>query len=272
MTLYECNTYKEALKILTEELKSKRKAVTFEAMAEACGVQKTYLSKVLNKEGNLSPDQLFQASEFLKLNAFESHYLEHLYLLNTTTVANRKIKFQQLLDKARKEILKSENSIKTESENINDLAIEKYYLDPYYQLIHIFLTIDYYSKNYSEISKKLNLSTVKFDLYISDLIDWKMIDFKNGVYKVLKNNLHLSKDSYLNSAFRNLGHLASMNKMNTSEQDDFYSFSAIISCDSETKQKIQKRFLDFLKSCQSDVVKASSEEVYQLNFDLVKWS
>lgn len=272
MNLYECTTYKEALQVLVEDRKSKRKSMTYEAMADYCGIQKTYLSKVLNKDGNLSPDQLYQASEFLKLTPFETQYLENLYLTNTTVVANRKIKYQQALEKARKEILKSENSIKTESESLHELAIEKYYLDPHYQLIHIFLTIESYSKNHQEIAKKLNLSKSKFENYINDLIDWKIIEFKNSAYKVLKNNLHLPKDSYLNSSFRNFARLASMNKMNALEQDDFYSFSAIISCDETTKQKIQKKFLEFLKNCQTEVGKSDSEDVYQFNFDLLKWS
>ncbi len=258
--------------MLTDDRKSKRKAVTFEAMAEYCGIQKTYLSKVLNKEGNLSLDQLTRASEFLKLNAFETEFLENLYLLNITQILTRKLKYQQALEKARKEVLKSENSIKSESEDLHHLMIEKYYLDPFYQLIHIFLTIDSYAKNAQEIGKKLGLPKRNFDHYLMDLVDWKIIELKNGIYKVVKNNLHLPKDSDLNTTFRNSSRLASQSKMNASEADDFYAFSAIISCDDQTKQKIQKRFLDFLKQCQNDVIKSDSKEVFQLNFDLLKWS
>lgn len=272
MTLYECRDYKTALKLLTEERKSKRASVTFEAMAGHCGIQKTYLSKVLNKDGNLSADQLYQAADFLKLSAFENQFLENLYLENTTQVPSRKNRFQQLLEKARREVLKSENSLKTERENLNSLMLERYYLDPYYQLIHIFLTIDSFAKNPSEIAKNLNLPKEKFQKYLSDLTEWKTIEFKNNAYKVLKNNLHLPKDSDLNGTFRNSSRQASQAKMNTLEQDNFYSFSAIISCDEDTKQKIQKRFLDFLKQCQNDVMKSESEEVYQINFDLLKWS
>ncbi len=273
MQLHECNDYKEALRYLTEERKLKRKSVTYEAMASFCGVQKTYLSKVLNKDGNLSQDQLFQACEFLKLNTFETQFLENLYLLNTSQVNTRKIKHQLILEKLKKEALKSEHSIKTETEISKQHAThEKYYLDPYYQLIHIFLTIESYSKNEFDIAQKLNIPKSLFENYLSDLIDWKIIEIKNGVYKVLKNNLHLSKDSDLNTSFRNSARLVSQNKMNIIEKDDFYSFSAIISCDKSTQEKIQKRFLDFLKSCQSDVMSSDSKEVYQINFDLLKWS
>lgn len=272
MNLYECDDYKEALKVLTEDRKSKRKAITFEAMAHHCGIQKTYLSKVLNKDGNLSLDQLFLATDYLKLTSFESHFLENLYLWNTTSLAARKQRYLQTLEKSRREVLKSENSLKTESESLHTLKLEKYYLDPYYQLIHIFLTINSYAKNLAEIAIKLNLSETKFESYLHDLADWKIIEFKNNSYQVLRNNLHLAKDSELTPTFRNSTRLASQNKMNLLDADDFYSFSAIVSCDTDTKQRIQKRFLDFLKQCQNEVMKSDSVDVFQINFDLLKWS
>jgi len=270
MSFYECVDYKEALKVLTEDRKTKRKSITYEAMAAHCNIQKTYLSKVLNKDGNLSLDQLFLAADYLKLTAFENQFIENLYLWNTTTVAARKSKYLQALEKARREILKSENSLKTETESLQNLMLEKYYLDPSYQLIHIFLTIPEYSKNFARIAEKLNLPKEIFENYLQDLTDWKIIEFKSNSYQVIRNNLHLPKDSDLTATFRNSTRLASQNKMNLSKADDFYSFFAIISCDEETKQRIQKRFLDFLKQCQNDVMKSDSEEVFQINFDLLK--
>lgn len=273
MTLYDCTSYKDALKLLVEERKQLRKSVTFEAMAKYCGIQKTYLSKVLSQKGNLSLDQLALAGEYLKLNTFESQFLENLYLQNTTIVQARLAKYQQALEKARREILKSENSLQAETHPafIQEMT-EKYYLDPYYQLIHIFLTIDRFNKQPSLIRERLGLSENKFNVYIDDLLNWKIVEFKNSSFKVLKNNLHLSKDSNLTSAFQNFARQSSMSRMNQLESQDYYSFSAIISCDEKTKDKIQKKFLEFLKQCQTDVSKSPSQEVYQINFDLLKWS
>lgn len=273
MSLYECQSYKQALKILVQERKKIRKSVTFEAMALHCGVQKTYLSKVLSQKGNLSTDQLYLAAEYLKLTTFEFQFLENLFLLNTSNLMQRKAHFQQALDKARREILKSENTLHTESTSaVEQSHSEKYYMDPFYQLIHIFLTIDTLNKDSKSIPKKLGLSEEKFSEYVDDLLKWKIIEFKNGRFNVLKNNLHLSKDSHLNTAFRNATKLSAITKMNQLDSQNYYSFSAIISCDHRTKEKIQKRFLDFLKASQSDVIKSNSEEVYQINFDLLKWS
>lgn len=273
MGLYDCVSYKEALIFLVADRKQRKRPITFEAMAEHCRIQKTYLSKVLNKQGNLSQDQLFLACEYLKLTGQELHFLENLHLYDTTLVSARKISAQNSLTKVRKENLKSENSIHVESGlSQNQLIKERYYLDPLYQLIHMFLTIDSFSKDSSAISNKLHISKSKLEKYLADLTDWGLIENRNGRYKVLKNNMHLTEGSYLNSAFRNFSRLTSQSRMNELDNEDFYSFSAIISCDEITKQKIQKRFLDFLKQCQNDVIKADSRDVYQINFDLLKWS
>ena len=163
MTLFDCDDYKEALKLLVNDRKQIRKSVTFEAMAKYCGIQKTYLSKVLSQKGNLSLDQLSLAGEFLKLSPFESQFLENLYLQNTTVVPSRMQKYKLALEKARQETLKSENSLHADSHSaLLQEMTEKYYLDPYYQLIHIFLTIESFANNLSLIREKLGLGEDKF--------------------------------------------------------------------------------------------------------------
>ncbi|MBC7458004.1 MAG: DUF4423 domain-containing protein [Bdellovibrionaceae bacterium] len=273
MSLFELLSYKEALKLILLERKNKRRAVTFEALALYCGIQKTYLSKVLNKDGNLSIDQLYLACEYLKLSAAESSFVENLFILNTSIVSNRKNKAQQILERLRKENLKSESAITIDNDiSLVKLGTEKYYLDPYYQLIHMFLTVERFSMNPILMSSILGLTEKRVNSLINDMTDWKILEQKNGRVVVLKSNMHLTKDSYLNTAFRNFSRIASSSKINALDEDEFYSFSAVISCDEKTKSKIQQRFLEFLKSCQNDVIRAKSDDVYQINFDLLKWS
>ena len=77
MNYYEATHYKEILKEnLTEKKKHISKRFTFQNMAHHCGIQKTYLSKVLGRDGNLTADQLFLASDFLGLDADQREYLQ----------------------------------------------------------------------------------------------------------------------------------------------------------------------------------------------------
>lgn len=280
MNLTTCMDYKKALIKYVQEKKIKNKSISFESMAKYCGIQKTYLSKVLHKKGNLSLDQFFLACQYLKLTSTEFEFMENLFHFSTTNIELRKIKYQKLLEENKKEILKSENNLKltnTPQTKTNDLQNEIqnhqiYFLDPYYQLVHLFLHIPHYSKNPIEISKKLNLTTETLENYLTDLIHWNYIEKIKNSYRILTTNQHLSKNSKLNKVFRNFIRQASLNKMNQLNTDDFYSISVVMACSEESQQKIHKQFLEFLKSTQNEVLSSESNEVYQLNFDLLKWS
>ena len=141
MNLTTCTDYKIALIQYVQEKKLKNKSISFESMAKYCGIQKTYLSKVLHKKGNLSLDQFFLACQYLKLTSKEFEFMENLFHFSTTNIELRKIKYQKLLEENKKEILKSENNLKLTS------IIEKDVVFSYKLLIRLFLNL---FRNYSE--------------------------------------------------------------------------------------------------------------------------
>jgi hypothetical protein len=116
MNLHEFDDYKTALKeFMAERRKQFGSRFTFERMAEACGIQKTYLSKVLNKGGHLNPDQLFSACEYLKLSPNECDFL--LLLRETQLALNpkRSALLKAKVEKARKSNLKTDSAIRAMS-------------------------------------------------------------------------------------------------------------------------------------------------------------
>lgn len=76
MSIYKHIDYKILLKNSLETKKSSLgRAFTYESMAKACRIQKTYLSRVLNRDGDLSRDQLYRACEFLGFSAAEKEFV-----------------------------------------------------------------------------------------------------------------------------------------------------------------------------------------------------
>lgn len=61
-------------------------------------------------------------------------------------------------------------------------------------------------------------------------------------------------------------------KLNQLDGDEFHSFSVIFTCDQKVNDKIKQKFFNFLKDIQVDFKKAKAEEVYQMNFNLLKWN
>lgn len=105
--IFQFDCYKLAL---TEELKTRKalgsKDLTITAMADYCGVQRTYLSKMMNRSGNLSEDQIFLASKYLGLTYEESDFLLLLRSIAATGLEDRREHLRGILEATREEHLK----------------------------------------------------------------------------------------------------------------------------------------------------------------------
>ncbi|MBC7464673.1 MAG: DUF4423 domain-containing protein [Bdellovibrio sp.] len=276
MNIYEFTNYKHAIKELVNQNKKLIPSLTFEKLANHCHVQKTYLSKVLNKDGHLSPDQFFLAQQFIKMRLrlpdAKTDFLELLYLSDTTDIQERKLALSKKIEKQKSESSKTEKMIALENVVLGNQIKEEYHLDPYFSLIHMFLTIEKYATDISKISDSLNLSKLVVSKYLAKLVDWGILKVENKKYVVVADNLHLSKDSSIYMNYRNLMNQFAINKMNSLNEEDFYSFSVMFTCDKKVNEKIRQKFFTFLKEIQTDVKKSKVEDVYQMNFNLLKWS
>ena len=88
----------------------------------------------------------------------------------------------------------------------------------------------------------------------------------------MKEFIHLPENSKKIVAFRNLSKAKSIDKISRISSDTFLSMHVFFVADESGKNKIQKLFLEFLNESKKISDKSKPEEVFQLNFDLLKWS
>lgn len=272
MSIYKHLDYRLALKTSLEELKPIKKSATLQNMAEYCRVQKTYLSKVLNHGGNLNSDQLYLACDYLKLNSKQTEYVQLLHNFDQCSVDKRKKEILQKVHAIQKEHQTTHAHINVKTEDLKIDAINEYYSDPYHQLIHMFLTIERFRKDLKLIADKTKLPADKVQYYVEQLQKMQIITYSEGKIKILQDNLHLPANSSLMKAYRSLTRLQALELINRLPAEDAYTFTVAFSTDKETKEKIHQKFLDFLKDTQKLVGKSKEEELYQINFDFLKWS
>ncbi len=272
MSIYKHLDYRQAIKTGLDELKKYRKSATLQNLAEHCRIQKTYLSKVLNHSGNLNADQIYLACEYLNFNDQQNMYTTLLQQLDSCTVDKRKQKILEKINKIQKEQNASESHLSIKTEKINMDSLYEYYSDPYHQIIHMLFTIDKYKKEPTEIKNILNLKFEKIQHYIDRLIYMNIIKIEAGHIKVLQDNLHLPSSSPLMKSYRSLTRLQALEKINTLDDENAYTFTVVFSTDKAIKEKIHQKFLEFLKETQRLVSKSKEEELYQMNFDLIKWT
>ena len=272
MNIYLEHCYKKALTKYLLFRKKLRASYTFEAMAQTCGVQKTYLSKVLKHDGNLNLDQLFTACEYLKLKPLESEFLLSLYHYQTAQNSKRRELYKQKIDEIRLKSQATDSKISFKNEKTMQDSIMEYYADPYFSLVHMFLTIEVYSKNPEAMQSALQLDAKKVAYYLDRLESMGIIKQEGIYWKVVQDTLHLPEGSPFVKAHRTLLRLKSLDQLERLSSKDYYSFSVVFSSDESVRREIQERFFQFLEGVKKLVEKGNEKEVYQLNFDLLKWS
>ncbi len=273
MDVYLFESYKLVLKAGVDEGKLKpHQPLSFRAMAEHCRVQKTYLSKVLNRDGDLNADQLFLACDYLDLDADASEFTFLLHSLETCSIAKRKNDLIRQIQKIRSEKQRTESSTKVSQLEVDPRTLTKYYLDPMCSVVHMYLTINRYAKNPKLIAEDLGFSKAKVGQYLEILEEMKIVSLDKGVYRVVRDDIHLPKESELITGYRTMMRLKALERMNQSDAADPYSFSVIFSAGHKCRAQVQSKFMKFLTEVQELTEKTSEEAVYQMNFDLLNWT
>ncbi|MEK7692160.1 MAG: DUF4423 domain-containing protein [Bdellovibrionota bacterium] len=272
---FKFSRYKAALK---ETLLTKKEAFgnqfTFQNMASACRIQKTYLSRALSDDKtHLNSDQLFLASEYLGLNEIERTFLLLLHEREKSVVTKRRELLDREIDAIRKKHAKTEAVIEKSAVVLEGEDLRDYYLDPHIQIIHLFMTVQKYARNPDIVRQRLGLTRDRFTQLVNQLIKMKILSvIDKGAYRVAKASLHLSADSAIYPPHRTLLRLRALDQIQRSTKDQAYSFAVVFSATPSARRKIQDLFFGFLKDVEKEVTRSDPEEVYQLNFDLLSWS
>ncbi len=277
MNIYEYEAYKELLRALTNERRNQfGLKFTFEKMAQACAIQKTYLSKVLNGGGQLNADQLFSACEFLKLNSEQIDFILLLREMELAQNSKRKKSLHDKINQIRKQQLKTVANIKTASFQLSQEALWEYHTDFDLQLTHVFLTIPKFAKNPKEIGPILGIDNERITTSILKLENWGLLKSHNGPIELTPVNTHLSDDSPVIHSYRLMSRLRAIEylrkNMTFNSSESNYSLSVLFSSDSRFQRKLRQKLLELVKETHTYVSQANPEDVYLFNIDLLKWS
>lgn len=275
MSIYENNEYKPAIRTLMKERQKQfGSRFTFEKMAAACGIQKTYLSKVLNSSAQLNPDQLFSACEYLKLDSRDTEFLVILREAEIALHPKRAKILKAKVAKIRSDNLKTESAIEVVQDNFIEGNKWDYYTDVDLQLVHMFMTVSDYAKNPILICKQIGISELRLQAILLKLQSWQLLRYQEGAYCAEDPKLHLPEDSPMFLTFGILNRIKTIEKLRITKIDraDDYFFSVMFSASTKLQSKFKRKILELLKELQTEVVDSKSEQVYQLNIDFFKWS
>lgn len=275
MNIFSYQDYRELLRAAVKERKQFEPAFGFHALAHAARIQRPYLSKVMKGLAQLSSDQMFLIASCLRMEPSEQEYMQLLLDHDRTVLAERK---NQIAEKIRLIADRHRDSaahLKAKTIDVHTDAqggMADYYLDPLVQIVHIAISIDYFSKNPSALAAELNIPGTQVHAILATLERLRLAHREGAKLVAREPNIHLSKASSLYRAWRNQIKLLSSQRINQLQDQEAYSFSTVFSADQGTRNLIHGRFLEFLKSCESTVDTAPARQVYQMSFDLFHWT
>jgi transcriptional regulator with XRE-family HTH domain len=271
--LYQLDSYKDVLRsALLARRDQLGRTYTYQSLATACRVQKTYLSRVFNGDAHLSDDQLFLACEFLSLGDDERRYATLLHQRDRSVVQKKRQRLGREIEAMRARYLKTEGHLAVPPVVTGGHDESVYFLSPHYQLVHMFLMVPRFAQDPARLRQQLGLSEKELADVVTALARLGLVRFEGGRYEVLKPALHLPSDSPLYRSYRALTRLKAMARVDRLEPDAAYNFSVVFTADEPTRRHIQARFLEFLKEVEEAVRAAPSDDVYQMHFDLFPWT
>lgn len=276
MNVFSYSSYKKVIQDNVLERKNLFGAdsVDFQSLAKAMRVQKTYLSRVLNgDEAHLSADQLFLALEFLRFSEPETEFIQMLHELERSQVSGRKKKLEAKIRAVRERENRSEHHLKTKNVEPQIGPQAGYYMDINLQLLHMFLTIQRFSVDHQTLQSTLGYSASQFERLLGTLKQLGLIEFQGKKINVTSDHLHLPSTSPLNRTYQIMSRLKVIESIHGFRHSDDYHFNVFLSANEEIRLEVQNLFYTFLKETEKRVRSCSKpEDVYQIAFDLIRWT
>ncbi len=271
MNVYGFDSYTDALNQKFEEWKTGNPQGTLAKLAIDCLMQPSYLTNVLKGRCDFNSDQLFRFCELIGFKVEEIDYLLILLEFKRTNYKKRKGILEKKINELRQRNLRAEKNLSVKTVELTTEQLEQYYLDPYIQLVHIFLYSKQGKCRVDDVAKQFSIAQLQAAGVLQALEKLNYIKRKGNHFEVLVEGRHLPKDSQIARPHQILMRMKSIDQIQRLSPDNVYSFSATISTLPEVRTKIQAEFLKFLKTAEKLVTNNDPENLYQMNFDLFPW-
>ena len=274
VNIYTQIDYRSILTSILAEKRDRPSALTNKQFSEAMGIQPSYFSRFIQGNAHISSDQLYLGCQALELSEEETQYLLLLQEWDRCSIASRKVVLKKQIEKIQND--KRNTSQHLKADFIEPEAHEnfsEYYLDPMVSIVHTFLSLKEYQEAAYLMCSCLGLSESRLNeiLLLLTKLGIIEIDAKSGRYKLLRDHMHLNKNSTLNRAYQTLFRHTALEHLKRTEEAQKYEFAVTFSADEESRQKIHDEFNVFVKKVETFVRSSPVEGVYQLNFDLFRW-
>lgn len=271
ISVYRHETYRQAFKALFSEKRKSPFRLSTAKLASHIQVQPSHLTNVIKERNHFSSDQIAALGSVLGLEEDEIEYLDLLKEWERAEFKPRKNKLHKKVKEIRDQKLRTSKELKVAPLILSNNDLEKYYLDPNYELIHLYCGTTSASTNPETIGRLWSLPAEYIAQILNFLQTRGFIELRKNRWQVKPIHQLLPTSSPLCQPQQLLKRIRVIEAIQKLPPKEIYAFSGAFTMTEDTKLYIQGLFVDFLKEVEVAVLKSEPEHIYHLQFDLIPW-
>lgn len=160
-------------------------------LANAAGCSPSWMSRALNGDVHLTPDQALAIATEMDLSETETELFINLVDLERASTPALRKRIQKKIDSLKRDSRKLNASIRSES-NVSDEHASRYYSTWVYPAIHVACMVK--SQTSAEIAKMLRLGDRVVSPALRELQAMTLLESESGRWRATSRSLHLSAD------------------------------------------------------------------------------
>jgi uncharacterized protein (TIGR02147 family) len=268
MQLYDQTDYRTILKALVKEGQQRRRSLTFSSLAKKAGIQRTYLSHVLNGRGNLSADQLYLLATELGLGEAAVDYLQLLLEIERCAVPQRRRALEERRAALQAKHLSSEQVLRRKASKVSQEDLATYYSDTLGPIVHMALHVDAWRRRPLALAKRLGTSEERLTRTLAALERAGFVQVTADGYQLLEPDIHLPPESHLATLHAALFRMRAIEKRQAARLERDYFFTATFAATDAVRHELKTAFLDYLARISPRIQEVEADDVFHMNFDL----
>jgi len=267
MSIYEFNSYKNFLKKLINENQEER--AYQKKLAIAAGCQPSYLSQVLNGKVQITPDQAYGITNFLKFTELETEFFLALVSLERSVQQSFSHFIQKKIEEMRNANLRLTTKIKqTSNPKVLESFANTYYSSWIYIAIHILCTIPGIQSE-NEICERLGLQRNTVTKVLSELKENGFVKYNQGNWESNLKNIHLADNHTMISRHHSNWRFRAANQLHPISETEI-QYTGVYSISKKDMKKIKHILNESIITIRNIAQKSQEEELINVNIDLLQ--
>lgn len=237
-------------------------------LARAAGCQAAYFSQVLKQKVHLTEDQIYSLTEEMQLAPAETNFLTLLLRFEKAGTEKLRKHLGREITQAKAEQNRLSSRVPADQIIHSQEDLGRYFSSWLPSAIHVLTS----SKNYQSVDKiaeRLHLPKEDVKEFLDFLVRMKWVQKTDQKYQYSAGNIHVPKESPLQSSMQMTRRHIAMNSIVLNPADAIH-YSSMFTLDLESFEELKKLTTSFVQKSAKAIDAGGTEELYTLCVDLFR--